>query len=113
SIRPRPLTAAQVRRSHRGRAGGANSTRNNPRTLPSAPPMEPNQTGEVEPMSAVKATDDIREDDAQAIINALLMVKGVARVEPVPADYQLHIATQRAKGEIGDRLRALLRELEG
>lgn len=60
----------------------------------------------------VTLADDIREDDAEAIIQALLMIKGVARVEPVVADYALHLATTRAKGEITDKLRQLLRELD-
>ena len=60
----------------------------------------------------VTLADDIREDDAEAIIQALLMIKGVARVEPIVADHQLFLATQRARAEIGDKLRAFLRELD-
>lgn len=44
---------------------------------------------------------DIREDDAEAVINALKMVKGVLSVMPLVADVQLHIAEQRARNELG------------
>ncbi len=48
--------------------------------------------------------DDIREDDAQPILTALRMVKGVASVEPVVADWNLHIAQSRANQEWRDRI---------
>lgn len=39
---------------------------------------------------------DMRDDDAEAVLTALRMVKGVASVEPVVADIALHIAEARA-----------------
>ena len=59
----------------------------------------------------VQLTDDLRDDDSQYVIAALLMIKGVVSVKPVPADYQLHIATERARTEIADKLYALVKEL--
>ncbi|MCP9947236.1 hypothetical protein [Actinomadura madurae] len=39
---------------------------------------------------------DIREDDAEAILNAIRMIKGVQSVQPVPAGaYEASIAEQR------------------
>lgn len=43
----------------------------------------------------VTLADNIREDDAQAVINALAMVKGVIAVEPVENSPELLIAKQR------------------
>lgn len=54
--------------------------------------------------------DDVREDDAEAIINALRMVKGVMTVEPVVNSYDQHIATARAKDWWHDRILNLLKE---
>jgi hypothetical protein len=48
--------------------------------------------------------DDYRDDDAAHILAAIQMIKGVSAVEPVPSDYSLHIATERAKREIKDKL---------
>lgn len=45
----------------------------------------------------VTLTGDVREDDAEAIITALRMVKGVATVKPVPADIDQAIAEDRAR----------------
>lgn len=38
---------------------------------------------------------DIREDDAEAVITAISMVKGVVSVKPVVADVELHLAQER------------------
>ncbi|MFI8792590.1 hypothetical protein [Streptomyces sp. NPDC055105] len=59
----------------------------------------------------VTLTDDIREDDAEAIINALRLIKGVASVQPVVGDHQLVIAKERVREEYRAKLTALLREL--
>lgn len=49
---------------------------------------------------------DIREDDAEAIINAIRMVKGVIAVEPVVNDNHLElIATSRIKMSLFDAVR--------
>jgi hypothetical protein len=58
----------------------------------------------------VVLSDDLREDDAEYTINALRMVKGVARVEPVVADQAIHIAEVRADQVWRDRIAGLLRE---
>lgn len=58
----------------------------------------------------VTLAEDVREDDAEAIVTALRMVRGVLSVEPVVADYAQHIAEQRVDQKWRDRLLALLRE---
>jgi hypothetical protein len=39
---------------------------------------------------------DLRADDAEKILDALEMIKGVVSVEPVVADVMGHVAEQRA-----------------
>ncbi len=56
----------------------------------------------------VTLATDIREDDAEAVITALRMVKGVLSVEPVVADHNLAIAQERADRAWWDRLYAFL-----
>lgn len=41
---------------------------------------------------------DTREDDAEAIVAALKMIKGVAAVTPIVSDYATHVAEQRRDG---------------
>jgi hypothetical protein len=43
----------------------------------------------------VTLTTDIREDDAQEIIAALRMIKGVAGVQPLVSDWQTGVAADR------------------
>ena len=52
----------------------------------------------------VTLATDIREGDAEAIINALRMVKGVLSVKPLVDDHCQHIANERAYREWGDML---------
>lgn len=59
----------------------------------------------------VTLTDDIREDDAEAIINALRLIKGVASVQPVAGDHQLVIAKERVREEYRAKVMAFLRDL--
>jgi hypothetical protein len=47
---------------------------------------------------------DIREDDAENVVTALRMVKGVASVAPIPANPQSYIAEQRVRQEITTRV---------
>lgn len=47
---------------------------------------------------------DIREDDAEAIINAIRMLKGVLAVTPNVSDINMHVAESRVKRELTDRL---------
>ncbi len=55
-------------------------------------------------------TEDIRTGDAEAILNAIRMVKGVALVEPSVSTAQDWIAETRARGKVLDDLRAWLAE---
>lgn len=48
--------------------------------------------------------ENIREDDAEHVINALRMVRGVQSVEPIVADHATQIALARARGELQRRL---------
>ena len=48
--------------------------------------------------------ENVREDDAQAIITALSMVSGVKSVKPVKGDINTHIAYERARVDIQQRL---------
>jgi len=52
---------------------------------------------------------DLREDDAENIIKAIIMIKGVLSVEPLVSDTMLHIATERVKNEIRNRLWEILK----
>jgi hypothetical protein len=60
----------------------------------------------------VTLAEDWREDDAEHVINALRMVRGVADVTPIVADYALHIAKVRANDAWRERIVKLLREAE-
>lgn len=51
---------------------------------------------------------DIREDDAEAIVRALRMIKGVLSVEPQISDPMLHIAQERARYDLGRKLLAII-----
>lgn len=53
---------------------------------------------------------DIRDDDAEPLINAIRMLKGVQSVEPRVADVSDHIAYGRVRREIEDRLWKALRD---
>jgi hypothetical protein len=59
----------------------------------------------------VTLAEDTREDDAEHIINALRMIRGVLSVEPVHAGTDVSIATERAKAEMRAGLLSLLKEL--
>ena len=52
----------------------------------------------------------VREDDAQAIINAIRMVKGVAEVVPVVATPEAYWARSTARSELLRDLLDLLKE---
>lgn len=57
----------------------------------------------------VVLTEDIREDDAQSLISAIQMLRGVATVTPHVADFTTHWAEQRAKQELRAKIIELLR----
>ena len=51
---------------------------------------------------------ELRSDDAEAIINALRMVRGVLSVEPVVSDPIGHIAKQTSRHELVTQIWAVL-----
>ena len=53
---------------------------------------------------------DVREDDGEAILTALRMVKGVLSVEPVVHAPEIDIATGRANADWWDALDRLRQE---
>lgn len=56
---------------------------------------------------------DIREDEAEEILTALRMVKGVLAVEPVVADaLALSIARRRERARLQGKVIALLENLD-
>ena len=56
--------------------------------------------------------EDLREEDAEAVLNALRMTKGVLSVEPIVADFTAGtIAAMRVQSEIRAKLYALAREI--
>jgi hypothetical protein len=60
----------------------------------------------------VHLAGDVRKDDAEAVISALRMIKGVAAVTPVTAaDAATVIASRRRDSEWTARLGALTREM--
>jgi hypothetical protein len=60
----------------------------------------------------VHLAGDVREDEAEAVISALRMIKGVAAVTPVPATFDATvIASRRRDSEWAARLGALTREM--
>lgn len=58
----------------------------------------------------VTLSRDIREDDAEAVIAALRMVKGVVGVDPVLADPSVHIAEMRIGTEVRQKLYQFIQE---
>lgn len=56
----------------------------------------------------VTLSEDIREDDAEAIINAIRMVKGVINVRPIVSNVELMIAEDRTDQEWREKIRQLL-----
>lgn len=51
---------------------------------------------------------DYREDDVEAITNAIGMIRGVLSVSVHQSDSDSHMAEQRAKRELGDKLMKVL-----
>ena len=47
---------------------------------------------------------DIRDDDADAILQAIRMIKGVLNVEGNVADMDSHVAESRVRREMGDKI---------
>lgn len=47
---------------------------------------------------------DVREDDAECIINAIRLLKRVMEVKPIPNDIEQSIAEDRVRHELGQKL---------
>jgi hypothetical protein len=58
----------------------------------------------------VTLNENVRDDDAEDVITALRMVKGVLTVEPVEGDSVMAMAEARAKHEITMRVYDALTE---
>lgn len=54
---------------------------------------------------------DIREDDAEATLNALRMVKGVLSVDPVTKDPGSYITETRVRSEMREHLFDLIKKI--
>jgi hypothetical protein len=52
----------------------------------------------------VTLDSDVYQDDAAAIRVALLMVRGVASVEPLPVDAEDFVNRERIRHELGQKL---------
>lgn len=53
---------------------------------------------------------DIREDDAELLINAIRMLRGVLSVNPNVSDLQDHVAIMRVKRELTQKLYDALKD---
>lgn len=56
----------------------------------------------------VALSENIRDDDAEAIINAIRQIRGVAAVSGVVADPSLWTAEVRVRNELAEKLWAVL-----
>ena len=54
--------------------------------------------------------EDLREDDAQGLIDAIRHIRGVASVDPVVADANTHIARTLAKQELCEKILEVVRK---
>ena len=55
--------------------------------------------------------DDIRDDDAKALLTAIRMLRGVLTVTPHVADHTKFVAETRAKDDLREKLFALIKGL--
>lgn len=53
---------------------------------------------------------DIREDDAEQLINAIRMLRGVLTVDPHVANIGDHVASMRVKRELTEKLYNVMKE---
>lgn len=53
--------------------------------------------------------EDVRSDDAERILNALRMVKGVLHVEPIVSDTAVKMAENRVRSEVYSKLHEVAR----
>lgn len=47
---------------------------------------------------------DVREDDAEYILNAIRMIKGVLSVKELVSNYEQHIAEERVRHELREKI---------
>lgn len=52
---------------------------------------------------------DIRSDDAEELLKAILMLKGVLSVNPHVPDIDSHVARQRARAELVEKIWRVLK----
>lgn len=52
----------------------------------------------------VALEDDIKDENATAVMQAILQIRGVIRVEPIVADSATFIAEARVRNEIGGQI---------
>jgi len=57
----------------------------------------------------VTLSEDMREDDAQAIADAIRMVRGVLDVSPSIVDHEDHMNRERIRRELQEKLWDILR----
>jgi len=53
---------------------------------------------------------DYKDEDAQYILNAIKMIRGVQSVVPQVLDYSMYIAQERARMELSSKLWTVLHE---
>ena len=51
--------------------------------------------------------EDLRDDDCKPLIDAILMLRGVASVTGVVSDFDSHMAETRARLDLGEKLIAI------
>lgn len=54
--------------------------------------------------------NDIRDDDAETILTAIRMVRGVLSATPNVSELSDHIAQERVRRELGDKILEVLHE---
>lgn len=59
----------------------------------------------------VTLADDLREDDAEATLAALRMIRGVVKVEPLVSSFEVQVAKARADAEWRTRIANLVTEI--
>lgn len=56
---------------------------------------------------------DIRDDDAECLIEAIRCIRSVASVKPLVADYQDHMARERVRHELANKFLDFFKEIRG
>ncbi len=56
---------------------------------------------------------DVRDDDAEVTVAAIRQIRGVLAVDPLVADAALHVARERVRWELLDKLHKFCREVAG